>query len=206
MRRTGLLIALALAAAPAVRAHPLAPALLEVREAGDGHAQVTWKTPLLRPRGTAPAPVLPARCRPLGPPVVSQDDTGVRTEWTVACEPGGLVGERVGVDGLVSAAPGGLVRVHLADGRLAQGIVSAARPFLTVPERPRLRDVVADYVRLGVAHILGGPDHLPFVLGLVLLGGTARRLVATLTAFTVGHSITLALRSEERRVGKVRRI
>jgi hydrogenase/urease accessory protein HupE len=64
---------------------------------------------------------------------------------------------------------------------------------VTIPARPRVFDVARDYVRLGVAHILTGPDHLLFVFGLVLLAGTTRRIVATVTAFTLGHSITLSL-------------
>jgi hydrogenase/urease accessory protein HupE len=74
-----------------------------------------------------------------------------------------------------------------------QGVVTAARPSLAVPARPRRWDVVRDYARLGVEHILGGPDHLLFVFGLVLLAGTARRVAATVTAFTLGHSVTLSL-------------
>src|SRR5215831_12643877 len=49
------------------------------------------------------------------------------------------------------------------------------------------------YGRLGVEHILTGFDHLLFVLGLVLLVGGGRRLLWTVTAFTLGHSVTLAL-------------
>ena len=49
------------------------------------------------------------------------------------------------------------------------------------------------YATLGVAHILTGLDHLLFVAGLLLLARTPRRLVETVTAFTVGHSITLTL-------------
>src|SRR5207244_11680358 len=62
-----------------------------------------------------------------------------------------------------------------------------------LPARPRALDVAREYARLGVGHILTGPDHLLFVFALVLLAGTARRVVATVTAFTFGHSITLTL-------------
>jgi hydrogenase/urease accessory protein HupE len=54
-------------------------------------------------------------------------------------------------------------------------------------------DVFGRYGTLGVRHILLGVDHLMFVLLLVLLVPQGRRLVATITAFTVGHSVTLAL-------------
>jgi hydrogenase/urease accessory protein HupE len=191
--RRGLLAVLVLALAPLARAHPLGPSVLEIRETGGGRAEVGWKTPLLRPRGADLEPVLPDRCRAVGPRTVSEEGGGVWTRWAVDCGTGGLVGERVGIAGPGSLALGALVRVTLADGRLVQGVVSPAHPMLTVPPRPCALDLAQDYVRLGVAHILVGPDHLLFVFGLVLLAGTARRLLATVSAFTAGHSVTLTL-------------
>ncbi len=55
--------------------------------------------------------------------------------------------------------------------------------------------VVKDYAKLGVEHILFGWDHLLFVLALVLLVGWGKSLLWTITAFTAGHSVTLALAS-----------
>jgi len=62
-----------------------------------------------------------------------------------------------------------------------------------VPEEPGRGEVVRDYTGLGFEHIWGGIDHLMFVFGLLLLVGGGSRLVWTITAFTVGHSITLSL-------------
>ncbi|HLK09753.1 MAG TPA: HupE/UreJ family protein [Candidatus Binatia bacterium] len=185
-------VAVALTSVP-LRAHPLAPALLEVQEHDGGLVAVGWKMPLLRPRGTALAPVLPAGCHDVGPRAVTRDETGVWTRWTADCGPGGLVGAQLGATGFGTIGLGALVRVTLADGRVAQGVVTLARPLLTVPPRPSVLAVVRDYVRLGVEHILTGPDHLLFVFGLLLLAGSVRRLLATVTAFTVGHSVTLSL-------------
>jgi hydrogenase/urease accessory protein HupE len=52
---------------------------------------------------------------------------------------------------------------------------------------------VRRFVPSGVHHILIGPDHLLFLVGLLLLGGSIRQLIAVVTAFTVAHSITLSL-------------
>jgi hydrogenase/urease accessory protein HupE len=174
-------------------AHPLAPSLLEVREHAGGRLDVGWKTPLLRPRGTAVAPVLPPRCRDVGSRAVAEENGGVWTRWTVDCGPGGLVGEQLGAAGFGASGIGALVRLTLADGRVVSGVVTLGHPLITVPRRPRVLDVVRDYVRLGVEHILTGPDHLLFVFGLLLLARTVRRLLATVTAFTAGHSVTLTL-------------
>jgi hydrogenase/urease accessory protein HupE len=190
---TRLLAATALLIAVSARAHPLAPSLLDVHERGDGRIDVTWKAPLVRPRGAALEPVLPTRCRPVGASTTGEENAGLVTRWVGNCGPGPLVGEAFGVTGFGSIGLAALVRVALADGRVVEGVVSAARPTLVVPARPSTLGVVRDYVRLGVEHILTGPDHLLFVFGLLLLAGTVRRLLATVTAFTVGHSITLTL-------------
>ena len=59
--------------------------------------------------------------------------------------------------------------------------------------KPSALSVATQYVREGVAHILSGPDHIAFVLGLLLLGGTLKSLLRTVTSFTIAHSITLSL-------------
>lgn len=188
-----LLVTLLVGMAAVARAHPLAPCVLEVRETGGGRIDVGWKTPLIRPRDAVLEPVLPARCRALGSPATADEGGGLWTRWTADCGSGGLVGERLGVTGPGSLTLAALVRVTLADGRVVQGVLSPSHPDLIVPPHPRAFDVMRDYGRLGVEHILGGPDHLLFVFGLVLLAGTARRLLATVSAFTLGHSVTLSL-------------
>ncbi|MDP9291800.1 MAG: HupE/UreJ family protein, partial [Verrucomicrobiota bacterium] len=53
--------------------------------------------------------------------------------------------------------------------------------------------MIAQFIREGVHHIFIGPDHILFIIGLLLLGGTIGQLLKIITAFTVAHSITLAL-------------
>jgi hydrogenase/urease accessory protein HupE len=53
--------------------------------------------------------------------------------------------------------------------------------------------VVRTFVLSGIEHIVIGPDHILFLIGLLLLGGTIARLALIVTAFTIGHSITLSL-------------
>jgi hydrogenase/urease accessory protein HupE len=59
--------------------------------------------------------------------------------------------------------------------------------------RQGVRAVLQRFVPAGVHHILIGPDHLLFLVGLLLLGGTLRQLLLIVTAFTIAHSITLSL-------------
>jgi hypothetical protein len=53
--------------------------------------------------------------------------------------------------------------------------------------------VIGTFVPAGVHHILIGPDHILFLIGLLLLGGSLLRLAGIVTAFTAGHSVTLTL-------------
>jgi hydrogenase/urease accessory protein HupE len=59
--------------------------------------------------------------------------------------------------------------------------------------RQGLWAVFTSFAASGIHHIAIGPDHILFVVGLLLLGGSIRRLLAIVTAFTLGHSVTLAL-------------
>lgn len=184
---------LVLGTAGAGLAHPLAPALLELHEEADGAVAVTWKTSRYRAPGADVTPRLPADCAPEAPaPVWRGDAESVVAAWRVRC-PQGLVGATLGVDGLATAGVDALVRVTLADGRVVRGLVRAAAPDFVVPARESPGAIARAYAALGIDHILGGLDHLLFVAALLLLMRSRRLLLETVTAFTVGHSITLSL-------------
>ena len=59
--------------------------------------------------------------------------------------------------------------------------------------RQGLLAVFTTFTASGIHHIAIGPDHILFIIGLLLLGGSLTRLLAIVTAFTLGHSVTLAL-------------
>jgi hydrogenase/urease accessory protein HupE len=185
-------VLLVLGAAPAA-AHRLAPSLLELRELASGEVAVRWKASLLQPTGTDLRPELPPHCAPLGPAVAERGPLSATLRWRVNCGARGLVGETLRVSGLDGSGTDALIRLELAGGRTVRAVVTAGRPWLRVPEREQPLRVLADYLALGFQHILGGADHLLFVLGLVLLVRGRRRLVGTITAFTLGHSVTLSL-------------
>jgi hydrogenase/urease accessory protein HupE len=192
-RASVLAAALGLAVAGGVaRAHTMAPALLEIDEQNDGRLAVSWKTSAVVPTGVRLQPVLPADCLEETAPTEIAGTESILSRWTVRCEHG-LTGRSVGVDGLTTGKTDALVRVALADGRKVQGVLRASEPSLTIPERPGRLDVLASYGKLGVEHILSGPDHLLFVLGLLLLATGPRLLLETVTAFTAAHSVTLSL-------------
>ncbi len=190
MPRLGVLIVLL---APSVAlAHGLEPASLALREIRAGVFEVRWRASALRLPGANVEPVLPARCRRIGRGDAAEEADRVTLRWTVDCGPGGLAGESIGVDDLAAAKINALLTVERLDGAKLEAVLGPRNASFTVPARPSRSDVVRGYVRLGIEHILTGPDHLLFVFGLLLLVSASRLLVQTITAFTLGHSLTLS--------------
>ena len=181
-----------------VAAHRLAPVLWELREGPEGRVEMRWKTTLVQPAGSALRPMLPDPCEFLEAPVVARDSSSATARWSAACGRRGLVGQTLGVEGLPGSGTDVVLRIELADGRRLQAVLSGDTGTYRVPERHGRLAMLADYAALGVRHILTGLDHLLFVLGLLLLLRGRRPflslgLVGTITAFTLGHSVTLSL-------------
>lgn len=189
--RFAMTLALALTNSAVSLAHPLAPSLLEITEIGTGQAEVLWKTPLAKISGEELKPQMPPECRRIQDIEVKRVDTAYVERWRISCEKP-WIGSKVGVQGISSSQSNVILRILLSDGRKYQNILNAEYPSFVIPERPRILEVFKNYFALGVKHILTGWDHLLFVLGLVLLVKGRRQLLWTITAFTLGHSLTLS--------------
>lgn len=177
------------AGAVAAAAHPLDPALLELRERGDGTVAVALHTP----RSVRLHAALPDGCRALTAPAVRTSARRAVQSWEVDCGAAGLIGGRIGIDGLGARRTDAVLRVELGDGGVIESVLRPEEPSIVLAAPAGRLALGRDYLALGFDHILGGLDHLLFVLGLVLLVPDRRRLFWTITAFTAGHSITLAL-------------
>ena len=117
---------------------------------------------------------------------------GANTEhWTAKCA-GGLVGDTIQIAGLRDTVTDVLVRLERLDGTTQVTLLTPSAPSFIVEAAPRALQVARTYLVLGVEHLLGGIDHLLFVLALLIVVKGTRRLIATVTAFTVAHSLTLA--------------
>lgn len=185
------LLGVLLALAPGMgAAHPLAPALLELRQGAQGY-EVLWRTPVAQVRGAQVAPRLPAECEALDVPRREiRGNEAVEERWTAGCTE--LAGRSIAIAGLDGAGINVVLRIEQADGRVIGGIVEAREPRFEVPATVAPLAQFKAYFSLGLGHLLGGLDHVLFVLGLLLVVRGARALVLTVTAFTLGHSLTLA--------------
>ena len=183
MRRSWLALLAFLAAwlaLPAL-AHEMSMAEMQVQELAPGEFQWQWGQTEKRPPGQVLAPQWPAQC--------------VEQAGTLNCGPDGLKGwlRIAGIGEVYSAA---LVRIDWLRGGSRVYTLTGGQPavqlFGSAEDERGLPEIARAYAVLGFEHILGGWDHLLFVLGLLFLVGFRRKLVWTITAFTVSHSVTLA--------------
>lgn len=174
---------------PAVRAHELKPALLEIQEHGPGRYTFLWKT-TAADRLEGARPVLPPGCIPISD--TREAAAGSVVERLEVSRPGGLAGQPLAIGGATASLLDVLVRYVPQDGPPQLARITPDRPVVSLAARPDAWAQAATFLRLGLEHILKGIDHLLFVLGLVLLVRERWMLFQTITAFTIAHSLTLA--------------
>lgn len=171
-------------------AHEVRPGYLEIREVAADTYDVVWKVPAKGEFRLGLYARLPKACRG-APSSGSFVGSAFVERWRVTC-PGGLVGQSVEIDGLAATRTDVLARLQRLDGTTQTERLSPERASFEVLAAPSRLQVAETYFVLGVEHILSGVDHLLFVLILLFLVGNWRLLIATVTAFTIAHSITLA--------------
>ena len=173
-------------------AHELRPGFLEVRQTGPESYEVQFKVPARGDMRLALYVSLPRECSDIEAPRTEPTEGAFLEHLVVSC-PGGLAGRRILIDGLASTFTDVVVRVALIDGAVQAARLTPDQPYFTVATAPTWIDTARTYFLLGVEHILLGIDHLLFVLALMLLVRNPWMMVKVITAFTVAHSITLAV-------------
>ncbi len=186
----GLFALLASLGAVGALADVFRPAYLELREAGAGVYDVLWKVPAQGEMRLAVSLRFPEGTVQLSQPRGLFADNAWIERWQVA-RPGGLAGQAVAIEGIAAGVTDVIVRVERQDGTSQMARVLPAEPRFVVEASTTATQVACSYFVLGVEHILGGVDHLLFVLALLLIVRGGKRIFLTITAFTVAHSITL---------------
>jgi hypothetical protein len=177
----------------AARAHEARPGYLELTQTGPETYSFLWKKPSGGEVELQIAPALPQGCRLQTPDRQQQVVPGALVvHGTLHCD-GGIAGKTIAISGLEATISDVLVRVHHSDGRLESHLLKPASPSVTLGALTTLQQRSLGYLELGFEHILLGMDHLLFVLGLLLIVSDRWMLVKTISAFTVAHSITLAV-------------
>ncbi len=180
-------------AVPSLLAHEARPAYLEIKETAPSQFNVLWRTPVLAGMRLPVVLKLPDDVKNLREPSVQElADSFVERRW-IDASPAGLAGKRIEFPGLQLTITDVLVRVEMLDGRKLTAIIHPSQPWVEVAAAQSTWGVMGTYVVQGIRHILFGADHMLFVLGLLLIVKDRWMLLKTVTAFTVAHSITLAI-------------
>ncbi len=192
MKREILIFVLLAVLAPVVFAHEVRPAYLELRQNGAEAYDALWKVPGQGDLRLGLYVELPATCTNITEPRGTAAKSAYTERWTVKCA-GGLSGGTIRIAGLRATAVDVLVRLERLDGTTQVARLTPSSPSFVVAAAANAVGVARTYTVLGIEHILSGIDHLLFVLALIIITQGGWKLVKTVTAFTVSHSITLTL-------------
>jgi hydrogenase/urease accessory protein HupE len=188
----GLFVAL-IVRMPIAHAQEIRPAYLQIDEVGPGRYQLLWRTPVLAGMRLPVVLGLPDEIHDLATPATQELSDSLIERRVFDAGAQGLAGKRIEFVGLQATITDVLVRVQMLDGEHSVTLVRPSEPWVDIATSHGPLAVAGAYLAHGIEHILLGVDHLLFVLGLVLLVKNRWMLIKTITAFTLAHSITLAL-------------
>lgn len=194
---SALLILCSLGTSMAAIADDAQPGFLEIKETTQNRFKVLWRAPKVSSASTGSLSLLslklPETVKDISPVVRHELNNSLVETRLIESDNAGLEGKRIEVEGLKAANNKVLVRIEFANGATTTTLLKPENPWMLVRGPRTAWEVTWDYTVLGVEHILIGFDHLLFVLALVLIVKGTKRLLLTITAFTLAHSITLAL-------------
>jgi hypothetical protein len=174
-------------------AHESQPGSLNLNQLSSNRYEILWRAPIYYGKPHPAKLHLPDDWVTVGEPTVRQLADSALYKRIVDVEGGSINGSLIRFPGLEATITDVFVRISRLDGSQATLIVRPTQPFAELRgERPWYLSS-GEYLVLGFHHIMMGIDHLLFVLGLLIIVSDRSVLVKTITAFTVAHSITLAI-------------
>ncbi|MBE1293249.1 MAG: HupE/UreJ family protein [Rhodobacteraceae bacterium] len=179
-------------AAHTASAHELDPGYLDIREVESGAYQIFWRKPDVQGRAMMIDASLPRGCTPHTGPAPQFDGAAWVSHWTAVCETH-LSGQEITISGLQRQSTDVLLRYQPLEHGGTTLRLTPVETSAILPDTPSVARIFWTYIHLGFEHILEGLDHLLFVFALVMLIPSTKHLIGAITAFTIAHSITLAL-------------
>jgi len=172
-------------------AHEVRPAYLGIKQISDTEFKIIWKVPSQDGKTPKVSPEFPIDWEQ-----ISYDASilgaSAQYNWTFVIQDP-LPGQRIAFQGISKTLMDVLVNIEMIDGSRYSKLVKGSNPFYEIPEEPSVWEVIGTYTVLGIEHILFGIDHLLFVLALLFVVQGKWKLIKTITAFTLAHSITLSM-------------
>jgi len=174
-------------------AHESQPGTLELRQIAKNRYEVIWRSPIYYGRPHPARLELPDDWKDVLEPTERMLPDSQLLHRVVTIGDRGVEGSVIRFSGLESTITDIFVRLNRLDGTTMTAVVRPSKPFVQLRGERKWYTTAGEYVGLGFHHILMGIDHLLFVLGLLIIVQDRRMLIKTITAFTVAHSITLAI-------------
>lgn len=174
-------------------AHEIRPGYLEIKENTDHSLQITWKQPLMGEYGVPLHPSISSGWMVDSLAQITYTETYLIKRWQIPATHAALDAQTIAINGLEKTMTDVLVQITLLNDVSFTYLVKPVQPYVKLSLSKPQPPPVWQYIQLGVFHIWSGFDHLLFVFGLLLLVKKRSKLLWTITAFTIAHSITLAL-------------
>ena len=173
-----------------VFADEIRPAYLEVSEKSPNLFSLLWKVPAKGDKKLSLDVILPNNCTNKSQPRRQLVNAAYIERWMSVCE-GGLSEQTISIQGLGTTNTDVLLRLEFLDNTSQSVQLTPVNNSYTVSTTANPLQIVRTYTWLGITHILLGFDHILFVFALLLIVKSMRRLLWTITAFTLAHSITM---------------
>jgi hydrogenase/urease accessory protein HupE len=188
-----LTVLLSIAGAVKLTAHDSRPVVIDLVERVGGLYVVQWRTPMTVAFNNVPVVTLTEPCQPVAPATRINDLTDHIYQGQFTCSEGLASSSLTILYPDANPSLSTMIRLEWQSGEVRTFLLGPDETAWQVPPPESWDSVALDYLRLGISHILTGYDHLLFVACLILLAGTWRRILITVTGFTIAHSVTLAL-------------
>ena len=176
-----------------VYAHESQPGTLELRQLSKNRYEVIWRPPIYYGRPHPARLELPEDWKDVVEPTERMLPDSQLFLRIVTIGDRGVEGSVIRFPGLERTITDVFVRLNRLDGTTMTAVVRPSKPYAKLRGERTWYNTAGEYIGLGFYHILMGIDHLLFVLGLLIIVQGSRMLIKTITAFTVAHSITLAI-------------
>ncbi len=171
-------------------ADEIRPGYLEIKESSENVFSVLWKVPAKGNKKLSLQVQMPVNCVNKTQINTQLINAAYIQRWITSCE-GGLLERSISIAGLNTTNTDVLLRLELLNGMSQSAQLTPTKSSYIIAAEASTLQIISTYTKFGVEHILMGVDHLLFVFALLLIVNSTRKLLVTITAFTIAHSITL---------------
>ena len=177
---------------PNVHADEYRPAFLQIKQVTEHQFEMLWKVPARGDKRLKLSVVLPSNSKIIVPKRTTFVGNAF-IERSTFLHQGELAGKPISIDGLNKVSTETLTRIEWLNGEIETARLTPTSSSFLVQGIPSTFNVVHTYIIFGIEHILQGIDHLLFIACLIFIARTWRRLLITITGFTLAHSVTLTV-------------